>query len=283
MTQEACTHLRFSINSAHQYYATSIAKLIKSATLLVENCLLKEIMSRGYLVNRTSSQRHGFTLIELLVVIAIIAILASILFPVFGRARENARRSSCQSNMKQLGLGFMQYSQDYDERMPSSVDSPAPGTLGGWMYFTKTDRTAGAFEPAKGSLFPYTKSVQIYVCASDTEGQVSGNSYAANQCVFQPSVSGIAPGKSIAAFQETSKWMLLGEESAGSSRKNSTDDGYMTIGNSFTDRHLEGTNMLFVDGHVKWYRDEAIRSNYFFYGGQATGSFTTSRSDSCPA
>ena len=54
----------------------------------------------------------GFTLIELLVVIAIIAILAAILFPVFGRARENARRSSCASNIRQLGLAAMQYTQD---------------------------------------------------------------------------------------------------------------------------------------------------------------------------
>jgi prepilin-type N-terminal cleavage/methylation domain-containing protein len=61
-------------------------------------------------------KKFGFTLIELLVVIAIIAILAAILFPVFGRARENARRSSCQSNLKQIGLGAMQYTQDYDEQ-----------------------------------------------------------------------------------------------------------------------------------------------------------------------
>ena len=62
--------------------------------------------------------KRGFTLIELLVVIAIISILAAILFPVFARARENARRASCQSNMKQAGLAFMQYTQDYDERLP---------------------------------------------------------------------------------------------------------------------------------------------------------------------
>src|SRR4028118_1774787 len=62
--------------------------------------------------------RSGFTLIELLVVIAIIGILASILFPVFARARENARRSSCQSNLKQIGLGILQYTQDYDEKLP---------------------------------------------------------------------------------------------------------------------------------------------------------------------
>ena len=64
--------------------------------------------------------KKAFTLIELLVVIAIIAILAAILFPVFARARENARRTSCQSNLKQIGLAMIQYGQDYDEMMPNS-------------------------------------------------------------------------------------------------------------------------------------------------------------------
>src|ERR1700722_4415731 len=68
---------------------------------------------------------NGFPLIELLVVIAIIALLAAILFPVFARARENARRATCQSNLKQLGLGMLQYEQDHDERFPAGLPYPA--------------------------------------------------------------------------------------------------------------------------------------------------------------
>jgi prepilin-type N-terminal cleavage/methylation domain-containing protein len=94
----------------------------------------------------------GFTLIELLVVIAIISLLAAILFPVFSRVRENARRTSCMSNMKQLGLGFMQYSQDYDEKLPCGI-AQGNGCAGvGWG----------------GNIYPYVKNSQVYACPSDS-------------------------------------------------------------------------------------------------------------------
>src|ERR1044072_2109069 len=102
----------------------------------------------------TSYMRKAFTLIELLVVIAIIAILASILFPVFARARENARRSSCMSNLKQIGLGFMQYTQDYDERMP-----PGPTT---YAFAGNVPSTWDLV------IQPYIKSMQLLTCPSDT-------------------------------------------------------------------------------------------------------------------
>ena len=98
-------------------------------------------------------KKSAFTLIELLVVIAIIAILAAILFPVFGRARENARRASCQSNLKQIGLGFQQYAQDYDG-----------WTTGSGVYVAPKD-----YHSWPSNLFPYVKSDQVFTCPSGEE------------------------------------------------------------------------------------------------------------------
>ena len=106
--------------------------------------------------------RPAFTLIELLVVIAIIAILAAILFPVFARARENARRSSCASNLKQLGLGLMQYVQDYDGRFPNRCFGVSCYD-GGYTYAYSDNRYKWM-----DAIFPYVKSEQIYDCPSDS-------------------------------------------------------------------------------------------------------------------
>ncbi|HEY3330876.1 MAG TPA: DUF1559 domain-containing protein [Capsulimonadaceae bacterium] len=103
----------------------------------------------------------GFTLIELLVVIAIIAILAAILFPVFAQAREKARATACISNLKQIGLGFAQYEQDYDEAVPCGTRTYGMG--GGWA----------------GQVFPYVKSTGVFLCPSDT-GKDDVISYAVN-------------------------------------------------------------------------------------------------------
>src|SRR5262245_13932702 len=107
----------------------------------------------------TSTRRHftrqAFTLIELLVVIAIIALLAAILFPVLARAREQARKSSCLNNQKQLALGFLAYTQDFDEMLPISVDGGAgsgEGRLGGWTYYSTFGSPGGKFDVTRGSL-----------------------------------------------------------------------------------------------------------------------------------
>ncbi len=118
----------------------------------------------------------GFTLIELLVVIAIIAILAAILFPVFAKARESARRTACISNVKQFGLGWMMYVQDYDETFPPS-NSPANSQWGPSTTYTnkypckpcrphlKTDDTV-TYDPTIYAQ-PYIKSIDIFKCPSD--------------------------------------------------------------------------------------------------------------------
>ncbi len=229
------------------------------------------------------TKQKGFTLIELLVVIAIIAILAAILFPVFGRARENARRTSCLNNMKQLGLAFLQYAQDYDELIPSATDGGPGANRVGWIFYTNFPATAGSYEVARGNIYPYTKSTQIYLCPSDSDGQSTRNSYAINSCTVSSSqVDGVRAGKSLAAFEETSRFMLLCEETTpGQDGGNgSTDDGYFQLEgtNALSARHLESSNLLFVDGHVKSYRPDKVRADGFPIGGTAAAPMGTN----CP-
>jgi len=161
----------------------------------------------------------GFTLIELLVVIAIIAILAAILFPVFARARENARRSSCQSNMKNIALGFKQYIQDYDEKYPAK----------------DTWTTA---------IFTYTKSDQVLRCpsAGNTEATVASKiDYLYN--------AGLHVAKE-SRIEATAVTVLNAEAARGVASSGAAA--------SAPTRHFDGSNYSFVDGHVKWLKPAAV-------------------------
>jgi len=117
------------------------------------------------LERRTTIVRRGFTLIELLVVIAIIAILAAILFPVFSRAEEAAKKSVCLSNMKQIGLAFSMYLNDYDDHMPDRRDLKK-SLPGGWKPWT----TWPTSDPRNGwamiVYFPYIKNYDVFGCPS---------------------------------------------------------------------------------------------------------------------
>ncbi len=132
-------------------------------------------------------KRKGFTLIELLVVVAIIAILAAILFPAFARARENARRTSCASNLKQLTLGIMQYTQDYDERyIPISDIGSTDGTETAVNWTT--------------AIYPYTKSLQILVCTSNTINPVDPS----------PSINVSPPRRNTLTYTYNSQFQTIG-------------------------------------------------------------------------
>ena len=156
------------------------------------------------------------------------------------------------------------YTQDYDDRLPGSVIGTAGNAAsGGWIYYTGMTNGAdtAAFNPAQGSIYPYVKSAQIYCCPDDTVGTTNNDSYAINGCV---------PNKSLATFDDTALWMLLSEEATSGS---TTDDGYQQIGdNGFSDRHFSGSNLAFIDGHVKWSNVQQITGNNFQTGGVALAS-----------
>jgi prepilin-type N-terminal cleavage/methylation domain-containing protein/prepilin-type processing-associated H-X9-DG protein len=231
------------------------------------------IISHKMCTTGTKCKSRAFTLIELLVVIAIIAILAAILFPVFARARENARKATCQSNLKQIGLAVMMYVQDYDETYPTAD------------FFTPTNYWYNVLDP-------YAKSKQVFICPdvgkagnAGTTG-VATNDYAWNFCGTHYAVQGngfgwyaakpCTPNGTTTAInpvteslvQEASNTILISDPpsngySSGSNLAVASYGGLQYIpvlhgGQAYSSSAVTvtdfsgGGNYLFVDGHVKF-------------------------------
>ena len=217
--------------------------------------------------------KDGFTLIELLVVIAIIALLAAILFPVFARARENARKSSCLNNTKQIGVALMQYVQDYDETYPF-----VPWQGGTQYAAPNTGGNAGS--KAVGLLLePYAKSPQIWRCPSDpvnkggvrTQDAGAGGPFAYQNQSYGYNVAYFAPAwnqtaKNQAEIRKAAEIGILFGAWRGNGFMfdhpcgpvNGGDPMTRIEGSPFTNDlpvkqgHLEGGNFTYADGHAKW-------------------------------
>lgn len=296
-------------------------------------------MQNTVLTSRTNKPRRGFTLIELLVVIAIIAILAAILFPVFARARENARRASCQSNMKQIGMGIMQYVQDYDDTYPQAY------------WYKNNAGDSGGYMQWSGMIQPYVKNAQMFVCPSDPNGglpptnapdpsystaingldsQVPRLSYTVNAAILPRKRQSSDPANvvNMAAVDETSNVIMVAEftnttacindNSTGQTNTSVVNKSHRSmnafasnaggsspwVGQTASDfsmaqvyavpasslkahfdgckaggggrphivyiepeKHLEGSNYAFADGHVKWLKIErTLDPNNFMWG-----------------
>ncbi len=252
----------------------------------------------------------AFTLIELLVVIAIISILAAILFPVFAQAREKARQITCASNQKQILLGIIQYTNDYDETYPNSNESISTtglNSLGGntgWEYLVDPYVKSGI---NVGSVIGTTTGKSVWVCpnftTTDIETPTSGqsrpnSSYIANRLImeavasFKPISNGgqASNTETLAQVQYPAQTVLIAEgegyryytdgndtgvndgRSAGSPPGTSTAlfDANMVYVVARA-RHTGGSNFGFPDGHVKWFK--APGNNYSNTSQGVSGAF----------
>lgn len=190
----------------------------------------------------------GFTLIELLVVIAIIAILAAILFPVFARAREKSNQASCLSNEKQLGIAFLMYSQDYDDKLCL-----------GYTYGTKK---GGSYADAWYDLLqPFVKNLKILTCPSAGNAVLMGDDnlqigYGMNYPLSDPraDTNSAYVVSSLGSITKPSETILVVDQNGNSKTSYGWvyPWGFGAWDTNVSFRHNNGSNALFIDGHSKW-------------------------------
>ncbi|MCX6380200.1 MAG: prepilin-type N-terminal cleavage/methylation domain-containing protein [Armatimonadetes bacterium] len=205
-------------------------------------------------------KRNAFTLIELLVVIAIIAILAAILFPIFSQARAKARQAVCLSNEKQLAMGVLMYTQDYDETLTPVAIRPPNGDTSNTQYLWST------------LIEPYTKSKEIRRCPQDSRSLA--NSYGLNELIF-PDLSdpeeletGITK---LADITHTADTLMLGDIGLADDLLTDRPDSYKMVSPSFplndpvdgrpNPRHQDFVDLGFMDGHTKAMKLEQFYKN----------------------
>lgn len=212
-------------------------------------------------------RRRGFTLIELLVVIAIIAILAAILFPVFARAREAARRSACASNMNQVTKAVLMYTQDYDEVMPTQDGDLCDYAIAGTAVWIN-------------AVMPYVKNAKVWICPSSDDWGANGPS----DSVYW--YNGHASNKTLAAVDRPAESTLFAEWAHRTSCTGNrpypgdwcglpTPGGTCpdtwhpnsTWGNNHGsgDANIRGANWPFIDGHIKYRPSSQVMKDWVNY------------------
>jgi prepilin-type N-terminal cleavage/methylation domain-containing protein/prepilin-type processing-associated H-X9-DG protein len=230
-------------------------------------------------MSRGKRSLHGFTLIELLVVIAIIAILAAILFPVFAAAREKARSTACLSNLKQLGTATLMYIEDYDGHLffRASTKSPSVSRSGAVVP------NSAALLPVYwwNALMPYIKNSGIFTCPSDP-GPTATKDLNGNPTIMRSYIA-ISAAESLADAQidytsETLVFVDRWNVTAGPNPTvigdswiepfNGDFDYYPTYSRMALagDRHLQGVNGSFFDGHARWQKGQAIGASEYLTG-----------------